>query len=136
MDSDLNSYINSYMCSYNCQCPLSANATWTTFSETDLNSVGRTKVIGTTEFDTQSRRRLFFSANGTTYSSFKDCSNYLVTVNQQAKASASATKTAVSFMSYFEKKYKCSGICNPAYWYYSLNISEGIPVKNCLIYLK
>jgi hypothetical protein len=52
-----------------------------TFSEADLNSVGRTKVVGTTEFDALNRRRLFFSANGTTYNTFKDCNTYLVGVS-------------------------------------------------------
>lgn len=136
IDTDLSSYIDSYMCSYNCQCPASANSTWTSFSESDLNAVGRTKVFGTTEFDSNSRRRLFFASNGTTYSTFKNCSTYLVTVNSTAKAKASATSSAMALMSYFESKYTCSGICNPALWYYSLNLSVGIPTKNCLIYLK
>jgi len=60
---------------------LSANVTWSTFSEVDLNSVGRTKVVGATEFDAQNRRRLFFVANGTTYNNFKDCSTYLQSIN-------------------------------------------------------
>jgi len=39
-------------------------------------------------------------------------------------------------MSYFESKHKCSGVCNPAYWYYSLDLSNGIPTNNCVGYLK
>lgn len=101
-----------------------------------MNAIGRTKVAGTTEFDSQNYRRLFFDGTGTVYNTFKDCSTYLVSVSGAAKTSATATSTAIQIMTYFEEKYKCSGVCNPALWYYSLELSYGIPVNNCLIYLK
>jgi hypothetical protein len=65
------------MCSFNCPCPTSAATTWTTFSEADLNSVGRTKVVGTTELDVNNNTRLFFASTGNTYSNFKNCSDFL-----------------------------------------------------------
>lgn len=46
------------------------------------------------------------------------------------------TDTAISFLSYFEKKYTCSGICNYALFYYSLSLEKGTPGTTCLSYLK
>lgn len=65
------------MCSFYCPCPTSAATTWTTFSEADLNSVRRTKVVGITPVDANNNTRLFFASNGTTYSNFKNCSDFL-----------------------------------------------------------
>lgn len=39
-------------------------------------------------------------------------------------------------MSYFESRYICSGICNTGLFYYSLDLSYGVPTNNCLIYMK
>jgi len=44
--------------------------------------------------------------------------------------------SAFTILTYFESKYQCSGICNTALFYYSLDLSIGIPTKVCLIYLK
>lgn len=67
------------MCSFYCPCPASAATNWTTFSEADLNSVGRTKVPGTTQLDANNNTRLFFASSGITYSNFKNCSDFLTT---------------------------------------------------------
>lgn len=39
-------------------------------------------------------------------------------------------------LEWFEKKYTCSGICSPGLFYYSLDVSEGIPDTSCLLHLK
>lgn len=35
-------------------------------------------------------------------------------------------------IAFFENKYTCSGICNKALWYFTLDMSVGIPTKTCL----
>lgn len=45
-------------------------------------------------------------------------------------------KTAMKIMTYFEAKYACSGICTPAYWFFSLSVDLGLPKETCLGYLK
>jgi len=45
-------------------------------------------------------------------------------------------ETAISLLSFFERKYVCSGICTPALFYYSLSLEKGIPTDTCLSYLK
>jgi len=43
---------------------------------------------------------------------------------------------AISVLSYFEQKYTCSGVCRPAFFFYSLPLSTGLPSENCLTYMK
>lgn len=45
-------------------------------------------------------------------------------------------EAATAALTYFEAKYTCSGFCNPGLFYYSLDLTEGIPTTSCLIYLK
>jgi len=44
--------------------------------------------------------------------------------------------TGIKLLTYFEGKYKCSGVCNPGLFFFSVNISFGIPQTNCLGYAK
>lgn len=48
----------------------------------------------------------------------------------------SVVDTGIKVIQYFENKYKCSGICTTALFYYSLDLSEGIPQNTCLTNLK
>lgn len=50
--------------------------------------------------------------------------------------SRSTIETGVSMLSYFEGKYACSGVCQPALFYYSLDLQEGVPQMTCLANLK
>ena len=43
---------------------------------------------------------------------------------------------ATGFMSYFESLYACSGICSTSQFFYSLDLSHGIPQNTCLFHLK
>ena len=42
----------------------------------------------------------------------------------------------MTILTFFEQKYACSGICNPALFYYSLSTSVGAPSIPCLVYLR
>jgi hypothetical protein len=45
--------------------------------------------------------------------------------------------TGVKIIGYFESKYNCSGICTkPPLFYYTLDLSVGIPEATCLQFLK
>lgn len=47
-----------------------------------------------------------------------------------------ASDVAINVLSYFERKYQCSGVCRPALFYYSQHLSAGVPTENCLTYMK
>lgn len=42
----------------------------------------------------------------------------------------------LKIISFFEGKYKCSGFCNPGLFFYSLDLSIGVPKEGCLQHLK
>jgi len=42
----------------------------------------------------------------------------------------------LKILEFFEQKYACSGICNPALYYYSIPISKGAPTTPCLVFLR
>lgn len=50
--------------------------------------------------------------------------------------SASALEVAMKVIGFFEKKYTCSGFCNPGLFFNSLDLSVGIPSEGCLQHLK
>ena len=39
-------------------------------------------------------------------------------------------------LSFFERKYTCSGVCTPGLFYFSLDLSKGVPKTTCLAYAK
>lgn len=39
-------------------------------------------------------------------------------------------------LSYLEQKYECSGVCEPGLFYYSLELSAGLPSVTCLSFAK
>lgn len=45
-------------------------------------------------------------------------------------------ENALKSLLWFERNYKCSGICNPGLFYYSLDLSESVPEDACLLFLK
>jgi hypothetical protein len=47
-----------------------------------------------------------------------------------------ALNGSFTILKYFEARYTCSGLCDPALFYYSLDMSEGVPMKSCLLYMK
>jgi hypothetical protein len=46
------------------------------------------------------------------------------------------TDPSESFLLYFEKDFKCSGVCEKPLFFYSLPLSEGMPKDPCLKKLK
>ena len=46
------------------------------------------------------------------------------------------TQQGLQFIEYFEKNYQCSGICETAMFYYTLNMEDGPPVETCNRYMK
>ena len=42
----------------------------------------------------------------------------------------------MKFMKFFEETYKCSGICEPAFFYWTRPLSDGRPTQTCLTFLK
>lgn len=38
----------------------------------------------------------------------------------------------MKFLGYFESKYKCTGMCSQALFYYRRDLSDGIPKETCL----
>ena len=42
----------------------------------------------------------------------------------------------MKFITFFESKFTCSGICETSMFYYTLPLSEGPPTTTCLSYMK
>ena len=84
---------------------------------------------------------MIWKSTGTLFTTFTSCSTALQTLANTGNAAADKAKlialnTAFTILTYFESKYKCSGICKTALFYYSIDLSAGMPTQNCLIFLK
>jgi len=44
--------------------------------------------------------------------------------------------TGIATIAYFEDKYTCSGICKTPLFFYSLDLTKGVPNETCLTHLK
>jgi small neutral amino acid transporter SnatA (MarC family) len=42
----------------------------------------------------------------------------------------------MKFITFFEEKWTCSGICSSSMFYYTLPMSAGPPTETCLTYMK
>ena len=51
---------------------------------------------------------------------------------EQGKGNQLARFLELDFLGYVEEKFQCSGMCNKGLFYFSRNITEGIPEKTCL----
>lgn len=67
------------------------------------------------------------SNTGTLYTKYIDCASNATDVSNNS---------ALKLVQYFEQKYACSGICKTPLFYYSLDLSVGIPSTTCLMSLK
>ena len=83
------------------------------------------------------------------YSTFSDCFDDLRSGNRsteqvseekvkeyQDKYNKKEFQQAMKFISFFEKKWTCSGICATSMFYYSLPMSDGPPTETCLLHMK
>jgi hypothetical protein len=54
----------------------------------------------------------------------------------KAMANSDQYKAAMDFITFFEGKFACSGICEKALFFYTLPMSEGPPTTTCLSNMK
>ena len=131
---------------------------WLALSEEELNKWQRTKKIPTVADpnpvkDSNGNFRIVSSATDT-FNSFTLCNTELqrkkadeqkyneenpngpVSEKYKDVPSGTAIDTGLKVITYFEQKYKCSGICSPFLFYYSQSLSEGIPSSSCLTHAK
>lgn len=71
---------------------------------------------------------MVWKSTGTVYETFTACSSAIQAAATPGNAAAAKAKIAAlngafTVLTYFESKYECSGICNTALFYYSLNLS-------------
>jgi hypothetical protein len=121
--------VNSQMCSQHCVCPTAAANNWLNKPESYLNGFGRTlKTYAEMNSTDQAKKltSLVTSNNGTVYTKYIDCQN----------ANNTSNSGALKLIKYFEEKYTCSGICKTPLFYFSLDLSQGIPSSTCLMSLK
>jgi hypothetical protein len=151
MDQTINSYANNLMCSTFCKCQTDLAKPWVDLGEEALQLKNRTLTpAGGAPQDADEKwvfvTRASAPASEELYSKFSDCNTYL---QGQYEADTTPEKTeygwvphgstidmGIKVITFFEAKYTCSGICNPALFYYTLDLSEGIPTSSCLQYLK
>lgn len=103
-----------------------------TYNETSLNRYARTLARGPDFVDPITTFTRFVVVNTTnTVASFEQCVFNLKQSGITIKAPA-----ALSLLINFEQKYQCSGFANIPLFYYSQNLSYGIPNVTCLSPLK
>jgi len=54
----------------------------------------------------------------------------------QDKYNKEEFQQAMKFITFFEKKWTCSGICSSSMFYYTLPMSDGPPKETCLLHMK
>lgn len=78
------------------------------------------------------------STTATTYTTFTKCYDAVQKAATEAgepeptEEKVEKHDSAMKVISFFESKYTCSGICEKALFYYSLELTTGIPTKSCL----
>lgn len=140
IDEEINQFSGLYMCTEYCPCSLDYADPWLALSESTLNQWKRTKVAGTSTQDTAGNYRIITSSTvgEVTFPNFQTCSEYLLVLAEPPSdlPSEEQLNTASKILGYFEAKYKCSGVCTPSLFYYTLDLTEGSPQEHCLTYLK
>ena len=142
-DDDIGQLVNEIMCSRECPCPDVFNKNdWLETPEHELNAVGRTSFAQSALYEPFD----FSGEAATIYRKFRDCYKDILRGNTSRvqpelaefrnRFEENNLDLAIDFANYFEEQYKCSGICKSALFYYSLSVTEGIPDKVCLLYLK
>jgi hypothetical protein len=110
------------MCSVICPCDAAAAAPWKALDEATLNAWNRTATTPATNAQTAKNiTSLVLTGNET---------NYLTCLSSLNGGSEIATSAKIIL--FFEGKYSCSGICFPGLFYFSLDLSVGVPEKPCL----
>ena len=119
------------MCTTTCPCPNTTD--FSSWNETYLNSIGRTKLakIGYVP--------MVKSVTGTTYNNFLTCYN---SVNQTYKATGQSSglyymnNDLLNVIYFFENTLNCEGICAAAPFFIYKDISKGRPTQSCLSTIK
>lgn len=122
-------YVDQKMCSANagtgCKCASANKATW----ETAMNS-------GTAQWTASGRTKgdLDFTGSATSYKSCYDGLVASYNAGSQAEKNDALeflTKGGYSFISSFEKQFKCAGVCFTPLFYLTRPLSDGIPTTSC-----
>lgn len=130
--------MDEYMCSTDCPCvdvDAATKATWTTEALADGGRAGKPLVFvpaGTSgSFETyQSCIQSFDATNLSTagYSNFGVWANQL---NNQDNFDE-----IMDWVTFFEDEYNCAGVCEPALFYWSKSVSQGMPTESCISSIK
>lgn len=152
VDSQIGSQVSSYMCSLTCPCSIKdnkANITdWTLMTDAELSSFSRAAQLGNSYQDNRGYQRLFFTDDSQykTYSTYLQCQDDIIggtraVPDVQKKsfsevAGANTFSLATKLVSYFEREFKCSGLCKPSLFYYGLPPSLGRPKQSCMLIFK
>jgi len=149
VDNDLVGLMNERMCGLACPCEETPAKPWTSLSEGDLKKYKRTKEVQSSPSDDKDAEGNFYivtvaDGDEEAVQNYKECLAKLKSYNDDIVAnggepSESAmtpeqeekVETAYKVVSYFEKKYSCSGICDVGLFYASLPVKDGVPQHAC-----
>jgi len=92
----------------------------------------RTNTQGSGQFDSFGNKRMVYSSSATTYATVKDC----LKANADETETSSSTLQSLSAFAPFEKKYMCSGICESSLFFFTLDVTEGMPTSTCLVQMQ
>ena len=107
-------------------------------TEVTLNTFGRTKQVGTSTRNAAGNTRLVYA---TTAGVFRDTQTCLEDVVYQSNVLTADERKQMkgyfSLFKYLEPKYECSGLCNPALFWYTLDLADyPVPTERCIVNLK
>jgi hypothetical protein len=113
------------MCTTSCPCDLSEDTTgeYAKLTKSDL----------TTQYPNRVDGMYFGTDKETLYSTFADCfsDSSKFTDDQDV-----VDQDIIDLVNYLEGEYKCSGVCDPGYFYWTLGLSSGIPTTTCVSVLE
>lgn len=133
VDQALQIALNGQMCTAVCPCPGSAKAYYDSLSESQMNFFNRTRQFGVGN-NTAGQIRMNY-ANAGTYQNFSSCFDQVIAPKTDEDA-AKSIRGLLKVMGSMEKRFSCSGICQPGVFWYTLNVGTPIATQNCISYVQ
>uniref|UniRef100_UPI0035C7275F hypothetical protein n=1 Tax=Enterococcus rotai TaxID=118060 RepID=UPI0035C7275F len=109
------------------------------YTESQYNEFGRTKK---SEFSTTKQPLIWTAGTQYSFSSMMECQDFLSDKKDDPRYAPlfkkydfpknQLSKIKKNLIRYVESTFKCSGICTSAFFYYSNDISMGMPEKTCI----
>jgi hypothetical protein len=132
IDRSIQILVNGQMCTPQCPCPPAAKANYDAVPEAKMNFFNRTRAAGTGN-NTAQQIRMTYSGSKS-YSNFTSCFKDVIAPNLGPKETK-AINGYIKLMTGLERRFSCSGVCQPGLFYFSLDVTTDLATDNCLQYV-